>query len=198
MPSDVSVQWLSPLRADDYAEYQDDSFLERLGIVLSTRSLNGFWPHRGPVWDGLGKSCRGDIFLIEAKSHIAEMRGKCRAGEESRGLIDSGLAETKGALAEGSQIDWAGTYYQYTNRLAHLYLLRHLNQIPAYLVFAYFINDAEMNGPTSQAKWLAAIQRLRTSLGLTHTPLSPFIADVFFDVNDLDSAGDPDVQGLAS
>ncbi len=40
-------------------------------------------------------------------------------------------------------------FYQYINRLAHLYLLRVLNKIPAYLVFVYFVND-HTHIPTSR------------------------------------------------
>ena len=68
-----SIHWLSPLAADDFAEYRDHAFLDRLGIELAERDLASFWPRRGPQWDGLGRTDRGDLILIEAKAHIGEM-----------------------------------------------------------------------------------------------------------------------------
>ena len=41
------IQWRSPLADDDYAEYRDDAFLEKLGIELEARPLAEFWPRRG-------------------------------------------------------------------------------------------------------------------------------------------------------
>ncbi|MHC4310602.1 MAG: hypothetical protein ACYSSN_11705 [Planctomycetota bacterium] len=44
-----NIEWVSPLRADDYAEYRDADFLQRLGIALDKRPLKEFWPGRGLV-----------------------------------------------------------------------------------------------------------------------------------------------------
>ena len=41
-----------------------------------------------------------------------------------------------------STCDWSGTFYQYANRLAHLYLLHELNDVDAWLVFVYFVGDS--------------------------------------------------------
>jgi len=82
--------------------------------------------------------------------------------------------------------DWSGQYYQYANRLAHLYLLRELNKIPTYLIFVYFLNDVEVQGPTSRAEWQDMIRVLHTHLGLQeHHKLSAYVLDVFIDVNEL-------------
>jgi hypothetical protein len=62
-----TITWLSPLAADDFAEYQDQTFLDLLQIKLPNVSLKDFWPTRGPVWDGLARSENGKVFLIEAK-----------------------------------------------------------------------------------------------------------------------------------
>ena len=37
--------------------------------------------------------------------------------------------------------DWSHCFYQYANRLAHLYLLRESNGLDAFLVFVYFVDD---------------------------------------------------------
>lgn len=42
------IEWLSPLADDDYAEYRDQAFLDRLGITPSRESLSSFWPTGGP------------------------------------------------------------------------------------------------------------------------------------------------------
>ena len=44
---------------DDFAEYQDQAFLDLLGIKIPNVSLSEFWPSRGSVGDGLGKSETG-------------------------------------------------------------------------------------------------------------------------------------------
>src|SRR3954447_6925859 len=42
------IDWRSPLRDDEYAEYRDSAFLERVGITLPRRALETFWPRGGP------------------------------------------------------------------------------------------------------------------------------------------------------
>jgi hypothetical protein len=69
--------------------------------------------------------------------------------ECSRTKIRASLNKTKDVLNTKNAIDWSIGFYQYTNRLTHLYLLRELNHLPAYLLFIYFMNDAEMNGLAS-------------------------------------------------
>ena len=39
-----SIEWMSPLESDDFAEYQDSAFANRLGISLERRALSAFWP----------------------------------------------------------------------------------------------------------------------------------------------------------
>ena len=178
-----TITWLSPLAEDEYAEYQDQGFLDLLNIKLTKVSLSDFWPARGPVWDGLGRSETGKVFLVEAKSHISEvLSSKTGAGVKSLSKIKKSLNETKSFLNSTSEHDWTSTFYQYTNRLAHLYLLRTLNKIPAYLVFVYFVNDEEMNGPQSIDEWPGAIKLLHSFLGIGRHKLSKYIADIFIDV----------------
>jgi len=73
LPDTDTITWLSPVAEDGYAEYHDQAFLDLLGIKLSKVLLSDFWPLKGPVWDGLGKSDSGNVFLVEAKSHISEV-----------------------------------------------------------------------------------------------------------------------------
>jgi hypothetical protein len=182
------ISWLSPIDNDAYSEYSDDAFLERLNINLSKNSLETFWPKKGPVWDGLGHTSRGDIILLEAKAHIAEMVSPpTAAGEVSLPKIRKSLDDTKKFLGSTSLHDWASTFYQYTNRLAHLYLLRELNGLPAYLVFLYFVNAADVTGPKTREEWEGAIKLLHNFLGINRHKLSAYVIDVYIDVGELES-----------
>jgi len=177
------ITWLSPLEEDGYAEYQDQAFLDLLNTRLPNVTLSDFWPSRGPVWDGLGRSETGNVFLVEAKSHISEVLSpKTGAGEKSLRKIKQSLDETKTFLNSTSEHDWSLTFYQYTNRLAHLYLLRVLNKVPAYLVFVYFLNDKEMNGPQTIDEWKGTLSLLRSYLDIGRHKLSKYSADIFIDV----------------
>jgi len=186
LPDSDKIKWLSPLADDDYAEYRDQAFIDLLDIKPFKVKLSDYWPRGGPVWDGLAKSDSDKVFLVEAKAHIPEMvSGSTGAGPGSLKQIQKSLAATKNYLGSKSSNDWSSTFYQYTNRLAHLYLLRVLNDIPAYLVFVYFLNDHEMDGPTTTEEWQGAVELLHTYLGIRKNRLSKFIIDVCVDVRDL-------------
>jgi hypothetical protein len=186
---DEWVHWLSPLKNDNYAEYSDGEFLAKLAIRLDIVPLQSFWPQGGPVWDALAKTDRGDLILVEAKSHIAELVTQpTKASEKSLARIQKTLDKTKRFLGSHSLADWATYFYQYTNRLAHLYLLRELNDLPAYLLCVYFINDHEMGGPSTQAEWQGAIELMESFLDIREHRLSGYVLDVFVDVRELESA----------
>ena len=38
----MKIDWKSPLRSDDYAEYRDEDFLEKLGILKNKISFKRF------------------------------------------------------------------------------------------------------------------------------------------------------------
>ncbi len=185
---DDIIHWLSPLSTDDYAEYRDVSFIQRLAITLDGRSRASFWPNLGPQWDALGKTDSGKVLLIEAKAHLEEIVSPgTQASEMSKRKITSSLEETKVFLKVAPSIDWSATFYQYANRLAHLYLLKILNDIDSYLVFVYFLNDEEMKGPKTIREWQAAVKVLEAALGLSRHRLSRFILEIFVDVRELSS-----------
>lgn len=154
LSDEESITWLSPRAEDDFAEYRDQTFLDLLDLNLTNVPLSDFWPPGGPQWDALGKSESGKVYLVEAKSHIPEMvsGGTAAAGKSFKRIRES-LDKTKTFLNSKPEHDWSSTFYQYTNRLAHLYLLRVLNGVPAYLVFVNFLNDKEMKGPKSIDEW---------------------------------------------
>ena len=83
----------------------------------------------------------GEIFLVEAKAHLSELISSPSQAKSATSieLIKKSLDETKSYLHISLDKDWASKYYQYTNRLAHLYFLRVKNNVPAYLVFLYLV-----------------------------------------------------------
>lgn len=186
LQSTDQITWLSPLEDDQYAEYQDQAFLNCLNIKLKKVPLLEFWPSGGPVWDGLGRSRSENIFLVEAKAHISELvSSPTEAASNSLNKIQYSLKQTKQFLNGKNNIDWSQDFYQYTNRLAHLYLLRELNSIPVFLIFIYFVNDNDTNGPQSVEEWIGAIKLLHAYLGIGRTKLSPYIKNIFIDITQL-------------
>ena len=198
LPSDID--WRSPLAADHYAEYRDQTFVDRLAGSQYFRApsqtqldLADFWPRFGPQWDGLAVTDKGQILLVEAKAHIAEMvtAPSQARGESAQQKIQESLRTVKNFVNSKSPADWSTSFYQYANRLAHLYWMRELNGHDAYLVNLFFVNDREMNGPQSVAEWQAAIQLQEVFLGVRQTSyaLDPwvggYVLDVFIDTNDI-------------
>lgn len=184
----MKIDWRSPLHSDDYAEYRDEDFLIKLGVLNRINyPLIDFWPKKGPQWDALGVS-RDEIILVEAKANIPEMvsSGTGAKNPQSINKIRNSLDEVKKYLNINNGIDWTGTFYQYVNRIAHLYYLREKNQIKAHLLFIYFINDITVHGPKTKDEWLGAIQTMECYLGLAKKhKLRKYIHDIFIDINDL-------------
>ena len=187
LPASEQICWLSPLADDNCAEYSDQQFLDRLGIQLSERPLSSFWPQRGPQWDGLGKTTKGQLLLLEAKAHIPEMVSPPTAAQgASLARIRRSLDEVQTALKANAEADWAAHFYQYTNRMAFLYLLRELNNLPAHLIFICFTHDEDMEGPQSADEWKGAIELLETYLGLSKNHrLSKYVHHAYVDVRHL-------------
>jgi hypothetical protein len=134
-----NITWLSPIESDDYAEYRDDAFIKRLGLKDLQIPLSKFWLAGGPQWDGIGKTDRGKVFLVEAKAHIREAVSSPTGARssDSTQLINASLKAVKEYIGSKSAADWSSLFYQYDNRLAHLYFLRVLNGINAYMIFLY-------------------------------------------------------------
>jgi hypothetical protein len=178
------IEWKSPLKADHYAEYRDAHFLDCLGLNDLTPALQQFWPQRGPQWDALAVTDLGHVLLIEAKAHIGEMCSPgTMASANSRQIIAerlTGCANKLGVKASASL--WPDHFYQLANRLAHLDFLRS-NGVPAFLVLVNFLNDADMDGPSSAEVWGAAYRVAFHVLGLPRRhALSPYVIEVFPDV----------------
>ena len=186
LPPQESIEWVSPLERDEFAECRDGDFLRRLGVELGHQSLRDFWPRSGPRWDGLGRTESGTVFLVEAKANVPELvSDACGAtSPASIARIKDSLRETQEFLGVDTRIDWSGKLYQYANRIAHLYLLRELNGVSAYLLFVYFVGDAEVKGPRTIREWKAAITVAERVLGLPQRHrLSDYVVKVFVDVD---------------
>jgi hypothetical protein len=181
-----NIIWKSPLQDDDYAEYTDNDFLTRIGFDPDEINLHEFWPQRGANWDALATTDKGKIVLVEAKANIPEMVSPpSGAGEVSMTMIQNALNETKEYLNKNTVIDWAGKFYQYTNRIAHLYFLRVKKNKKAFLINIYFVGDQSVDGPKTVEEWKGAIQVMNLYLGLNSHKLKKYMADIFIDLTDL-------------
>ena len=190
-PAVGPLDWVAPRLADEGAEYRDAAFLAKLGLDRLAGPLAAFWPQRGPVWDGLATA--GDkVFLVEAKSHVAEFLTTPSAAKapKSVGLIAQSLSDAKAALQADDRSDWSRTFFQYANRLAHLWWLRQ-NRVDAQLLFVSFLSDDDMKGPKRAETWSAVFNAADHALGLnTAHALSPYIYHVHPDVRTLNHTDD--------
>lgn len=178
-----TISWVSPLQQNNYAEYSDEDFLKILNLNRFTNSLDEFWPKRGPQWDALAITNNGTVLLLEAKANIPEIvTPETKASSISKLLINKSLLDTKKYLKINNNIDWSGTFYQYTNRLAHLYFLREKCKVNSYLINLYFVGDTSVNGPGTIEEWEAAIKVMSLYLGLGNHKLKKYMADIFIDV----------------
>lgn len=185
LEKNIGITWLSPRPGDNYAEYRDEDFIVLLDIELKF-PLESFWPERGPVWDGLAKTSDGKILLVEAKAHARELKSCIKAkAPSSCALINKSLGEAKDFFHASPMADWTEPYYQYANRLAHLYFLREKNGIDAYLLFLYFMNDIAMNGPRSQSEWESIIDEVHEHLDVAREQLGERVIDIYTDVSKL-------------
>ena len=163
--------------------------MEKLKVnAEAVEKLKDFWPRNGPQWDALGKFGDNGILLVEAKANLPELVSppSSATSPKSRQLIAQSFEDTRKYIGSNPGADWSGTYYQYLNRISHLYFLRVLYNVPAFLVMIYFIGDQSVTGPTSQEEWNAAIQRMNQTLGIPNKhSLDPYILNLFIHVNEL-------------
>jgi hypothetical protein len=170
----AALEWRSPLASDNYCEYWDRAFLERVDLGHHAADLKAFWPTGGPHWDALAVAHRPDdtrpgVLLVEGKSYPDEFYGSgCAAqpGSMSRQLIEKSLGRTQQRIGVTGRTpaDWCGPLYQSANRLAHLYWLRSLG-VRAWLVHLLFTDDP--HGPTNAQQWAEAVRKTNDELGVT-------------------------------
>lgn len=181
---DELIEWRSPVKADGYAEYYDQEFLDRLEVENLIMPLQEFWPKSGPRWDALGRTETKKMILVEAKAYIEEcVDFRSEASQDSLIRIENRLDEAKAAFHASVKACWHAPFYQMANRLAHLYFLAGINKKDAYLVFIHFANAPDVEVPASGDAWMGAIRLARTCLGLKDSSLARRVADVIVDVN---------------
>lgn len=185
---ECDIEWVSPLKVDDMAEYRDQDFLKQLRIAEKiTSPLDQFWPRLGPQWDALGIACGNTSLLVEAKANIPEIVSNPTSAENaSLQLIQSAMNQVRSYLNVTSSADWTQTFYQYTNRICHLYYLDQINRIPGYLVNVYFIGDERVNGPKTEEEWRGALTVVKEYLGINKRhKLSKQMIDIFVHVDEI-------------
>jgi hypothetical protein len=149
--------------------------------------LRQFWPKNGPQWDGLGKTLDGNAYiLIEAKANVLELVSFCGAKDkESLKTICESLNETQRWLnCREPCIDWKHGFYQYANRLAHLYFLREKAQIEAYLIFLHFVEDFS-HIHTSREAWDSALELQKKLMGLPVEELRGTVLELFINTEEI-------------
>lgn len=180
-----SIEWRSPIQEDGYAEYYDETFMERLGVKNPKVPLHEFWPASGPRWDGLARTSSGKLLLIEAKAYPEEaVDYRSQSSGASLEKIGRALAAAKAAFNASESANWSEPFYQYANRLAHLYYLRTLNGLDAYLVFVYFVAAPDVPRPCPELEWHGAIRIVQKALGLGAHPYAPYIGHIFPNVSE--------------
>jgi hypothetical protein len=195
----TAIDWLdapfatAPALLELDAEWEGAAFLAAATEVH--RRWEAFWPQRGSAqrWDAVARlegSNGPEWLLVEAKAHLAELQAPCQArAVASIAQIDRAFDLTRaavGATAVSSAV-WRGPAYQYANRLAVLYFLRHLCDppIPARLLFIYFCGDSRRGvpGPVDAVAWQPAITAMRQSLGIDEAaPLMQHVHTLFLSV----------------
>jgi hypothetical protein len=188
----ASLEWRAPL-APEYKEPRDGAFLASVDREDLAGSLREFWPARGPVWDALavvhlvGGGC--GVLLCEGKSHPGEIYGGgTKARERSRTRIAEALGATQDWLGipraperwmdplRSAQSGYSSVY-QSANRYAHLYWLREIAGVEAWLCHLLFVDDPT-HGATSRECWDKKLPEIEQDLGL-HGRTVPFAAHVF-------------------
>jgi hypothetical protein len=173
------IEWMSPLATQGFAEFADRDFLRVLGLDTeeNAQKLFAFWPEGGPRWDALArvraKNSEAGVLLVEAKSHVQELRptqGRTATAKQSIDKIDAALKETQDWLGvpDERRASWVGPLYQTANRLAFLHFLRCHLGIRAWLAHILFVNDPTHRPPlqTPEPGWRHALAAAAKELGL--------------------------------
>ncbi len=191
------VLWHSPL-PPKHLEHRDGAALRALSLHRRIRvPLVDFWPSRGPVWAALGTAGADRPILIEAKARIPEAVSRVKASSEaSKRLIEKSLSLAQRHYTRKNKEDWSAPFYQYANRLAYQFWLRELNKIQSSLVFLYFINAKDMNGPKTKEEWRGAIRLIHAVLGLPATLERFSMYHAFLDVKQATGENEQGATGL--
>jgi hypothetical protein len=182
-----AVMWITP---EGDKEWKGMRFLSDDPLVAE--KWKKFWPQRGnpPNWDAIARLDTGDRpewLLLEAKANHPEFCSPpSGALGSSKDTIRKALGRTKHYLGVHRDFPWLGTYYQHANRLACLYFLNIIADVPARLIFVYFMGDRFPDSrrcPQTEAEWHKLIESCHSTLGLPQKHnLSDRIHEVFLPV----------------
>jgi hypothetical protein len=183
----ATIEWLSPLAASGYLEYQDAFFWQAIGQPELAAQAAGWWPARGgPCWDALALARRrggtSTLVLVEAKAHVAEFGpAACGATDEtSITKIRAAIERAREQLGSSASTDtWMADYYQLANRLTWALWLRdhQLDAVFAHVLFA----DDRSNIPTTTDELRDAAHRAHTTLGVPDAALAGWAATIVLD-----------------
>lgn len=185
----VSIDWVSPLEDQHFAEYMDGAFLRQLELSSLTKQLLEFWPKSGARWDGLAllRGADGQVvgyLLVEGKSYPDEVYGSgCQSPPDTpnRKLIDASLSWAKEHLKPEREVVWTGPLYQSANRLAHVRFLMSSTGKPVWLANLCFTLDPRT--PWSEADFRDRLKQIKEELGWT-TRAVPHTLDIFLAARD--------------
>lgn len=177
LDKNMIIDWKSPLPSpesepnEEFYEYRDD-FLNIFGFSREKldekmKKVREFWPKNGPQWDGLAVvngigSVKGAL-LIEAKSHTGETKSTINACEDSKKKIVDTFMKVQKKIGVPER-DWTKEFYQLSNRIAYLYLMNYILEIPTWLVLVNFVDDHYK--PTSVKDWLTHYNGLFNKMGI--------------------------------
>jgi hypothetical protein len=176
----ATIEWLSPLAATGYVEYQDASFWQAVGQPELAARAAGWWPARGgPRWDALALAHRpggtSTLVLVEAKAHVAEF------GPAPFGATDeTSITKIRAAIEHArEQLGGSASYYQLANRLAWALWLRdhQVNTVFAHILFA----DDRSNIPATTDELRDAAHRAHATLGVPGSALAGWAATIVLD-----------------
>ena len=177
------IEWVSPLAKHNHEEYRDTAFLKALGLSEYSSTLADFWPAKGPQWDALGKIPDQTILLVEAKANIPEILSTCKArSPKSLDQISKSVKATQQYLNVQWSACWLENFYQYANRISHLYFFREICGINAQLIFIYFCNDISYK-TTSYEQWQGALLLQKSMMSLKRHRLQKYVHEFFFEVS---------------
>lgn len=159
-----------------------DSEIEHLNFLAedhpARKAWRCEWPstkkklRRGPCWDGVAKLQDGGWLLVEAKSHLKELKSpKSQASPESLKKITKLMDQAKTNFKVPSTVSWVDKYYQQANRMAVLWFLNEKHKEKASLLNICFTGDRFSKGssrcPKNEAEWAKGISKMKNALGLS-------------------------------
>lgn len=180
----VNLSWISPIEENQFKEYQLNGDFISTKIGLPSNAFDNFWPSKQPQWDGLAMDDEHTLYLIEAKSHLSEIKSGNYKPNNTNEKKDANYNLKKNALInikrhyapDADDKLWLHHYYQITNRLAFLRRMKELSSVAKYkdakLIFLNFENDSSWETENKSVpkdgwknKYKKILQELRISKG---------------------------------